>query len=100
MALGECTAIVAPYYNIGLVVILVFLFIRLLKIRRRGYFSQPWYLLFLAICIFILEELLTILKHAGIISYPAMSNPLFEMVIVALFIYMVLKQREHIAKHY
>ncbi|HLC96877.1 MAG TPA: hypothetical protein VJH97_06155 [Candidatus Nanoarchaeia archaeon] len=92
--LAESLGVVAPYYNLVLVVIIIPLFIKLLKIRTKRVNLQPWKLLFIGFGIFIVEELLTILNGLGITNSPRILTSLFEMVIVTLFIYMLLLQRE------
>ena len=100
MTLAQCAGIVAPYYNLGLVIIVVILFFKLFKTHTPENFTKPWYLLFGALCLFILETVLTILKHASLIDYPAWINPVLELAMLALFIYMVLIQKDHVKENY
>ena len=93
-----CLGLVAPYYNLALVVIVILLFIRLFKIDDKNNYTKPWKLLFFAISIFVLEEILTVLKNAGIITIPRIANAFFEMIIISLFIYMLLLQKEYVKK--
>ena len=96
LALGT----VAPFYNLALVVITILLFVMLFKNPKREAFMMPWYLLFTCICIFILEELFTILRSAGLTIIPPHINAFFELAIITIFIYMVLLQKEHVNKHH
>lgn len=92
----DCLGLVAPYYNMVLVVILVALFIALFRRADKKVFIKPWKLLFFAICVYILEEITTILASAGIIVLPDIVNAVLETVIVTSFIYMVLIQKEYV----
>lgn len=96
MSLGTCLSIAAPYYNLAFVVIVMILFTQLFAQRKnKRVYLKPWKFLLAALCIFIVEEILTILKGAGVISYPGTINGFFEMIIISMFIYMVLLQKEN-----
>ena|SRR3989344_9089885 len=95
--IGKCVGIAASYYNLIFVAIIIFLFLKLLKIPTQLY-KRPWKLLFIAVLVYVLEEILTILQNAGIISFPHFIVGFFEMVIILLFIYMLLLQRDYIKK--
>jgi hypothetical protein len=98
--LGLALGTAAPYYNLVLVAILIYLFIKLFraqKINRRVY-MMPWYLLFVALIIFVVEELFTVLRTAGILNFPAHINGFFELGIIAIFIYVLLIQKQHLKK--
>lgn len=92
----DCLGLSAPYYNLVLVGVVVALFIYLLRLPNKKVFNEPWKYLFLAIIIYIVEELLTILKAADLISFPHFIFGIFEMAIIGLFIYMCLLQKEHL----
>ena len=96
--LGESLGLVAPYYNLALVIIVIILFIRLFKTHDKKTYIEPWKFLFFAISVFVLEELLTVLKDSGIVSIPRITNSVFEMVIITSFIYMLLLQKEYLKK--
>ena len=100
MALAQCAGLIAPYYNLALVVIIMVLFVKLFRTHTPESFSKPWYLLCAALGLFVVEEVLTVLKFVGVISYPPVINPVFEMAMVALFIYMLLIQKRHIREQY
>jgi len=98
IALGQ----IAPYYNLGFVVIAVGLFIQLFRThatRKSRVYLTPWVLIFCAVCIFILEEVFTILRSVGVLNIPAHINGYFELVIISLFIYSLLLQKEFIKTH-
>ena len=59
-------------------------------------FVRPWKFLFFAILIYVIEEFFTVAEGLNLILLPVWLFPLFEMIIVILFIYMLLIQREHI----
>lgn len=96
--LDICLGLVAPYYNLVLVIIVVLLFIKLFKTPNKNIFILPWKFLFAAIFVYIIEETITIVEGHAIISPPAYLFPLLETVIVTLFVYMCLIQKEHIKK--
>ena len=94
-----CTGIVAPYYNLAMLIIVVILFAYLLKTpNKKKVFMAPWKYLFFAIMVFSLEEIMTVLGAAGILRFPQFIFGIFEMIMISLFIYMVLLQKENIKK--
>ena len=86
--------IIAPYYNLVLVTITIVLFIKLFKTSKQQKTAIPWKVLFAALIVYIFEEVLTILRAARIIDIPIHINGFFELSIIALFIYAILKQKE------
>ncbi|MBI5391264.1 hypothetical protein HZB02_07275 [Candidatus Woesearchaeota archaeon] len=99
MTLAACFGTVAPYYNLGLVIIVFILFLQLFQTPKKRKLMH-WKLLFGAVCLFVIEELLTILKFAGLIDYPLWINPLLETGMIIQFIYMLLHQQRLVSKHY
>ena len=89
---------VAPLYNLVLVAIVIILYIYLLKIKTKNFYALPWILIFIAICIFIVEEIITVLSNTGIYLIPHFIFGFFEMAMITLFIYALLLQREYIKK--
>jgi heme A synthase len=99
--LSEALTLVAPYYNLALVTIIVVLFIKLFRTKptRPDIFMQPWYVLFSVICVYILEAITTVLRAAGLIPLDNVYiNGFFELIIVSLLVYMMLLQKEHLTK--
>jgi len=96
MAIAECIGIAAPYYNLALVVVVVTLFVVLLRIKNEQRFLTPWKFVFGALCVYIVEEVITVLDGLKVIVTPKLVFPLLEMVIIALFIYALLVQNEHL----
>jgi hypothetical protein len=92
--------IAAPYYNLALVVVIIILFAVLFRTPSAKAFMKPWYLFFICICIFIVEEILTVLRAAGVTVIPQYFNAFFELAIITIFIYIVLLQKEHVKKHH
>lgn len=93
--LSTCLGLVAPYYNLVLVVIVVILFIKLFKTPNKKAYILPWKFLFFSIFVYILEEVITILELTNVITVSKLLYPLFEMIIITLFIYMVLLQKKY-----
>ncbi|MFH2027723.1 MAG: hypothetical protein ABIJ08_01160 [Nanoarchaeota archaeon] len=96
--LGSCLGLVAPYYNLVLVLILLPLFVGLLNKKNKEIDLKPWVLLFAAIIIYIIEEILTVMNGIGFISSPRILTSMFEMAMISLFIYMLLLQKEIIKR--
>lgn len=90
---------VAPYYNLALVVICVFLFIVLFRTPKKT-FMKPWYLLFACVMLFVIEEIITVVRAAGLTAIPHHINAFFELGIIIIFVYLLLLQRDHIKKVY
>ena len=84
--------LVAPYYNLAFVVIIIYLFFKLFNTEARAKTLLPWKILFIALCVYILEEGLTVLRKVGWINIPVHINGFFELIIITLFIYTLLKQ--------
>jgi len=98
MSLLEAIGQAAPIYNLGFVVIVLILFYHLFKTgwKNENIFLKPWALIFGGLCIYIVEEVFTILRSAGVIRIPVHINGFFELMIIILFIHAVLLQKEHI----
>ena len=98
MSLGASLAQAAPLYNLGMVIIALGLFYQLftLKVRDRNVYLLPWKLVFAALLIFIVEELLTVLRGFDFITIPIHINGFFEVLIIGTFIYALLLQKEHV----
>jgi heme A synthase len=99
--LGVALGMIAPYYNLALVIVLLLLFRALFRTEQKTkVFLFPWKLLFFAVMIFIIEEALTILRSTGIIDIPVHINAFFELVIISAFIYSLLLQKEYVRKRF
>ncbi|MBN2420989.1 hypothetical protein JXB27_01785 [Candidatus Woesearchaeota archaeon] len=97
MTLAESVAMVAPYYNAVLIIILFVMFFKLFSHDSRKFaYIKPWKLLFVALVIFLAETVMTALKMLGLIDYPWIIFGFFEMAIITLFIYMLLLQKQFI----
>ncbi len=95
LTLGKAVGLAAPFYNFILVIITIILFLALFKIRTKLY-HKPWKLIFVGVLIATLETIMTILRNLGLISFHPATFVLFEMIIISLFIYAMLSQREYI----
>ncbi len=95
MTLGQSVAMVAPYYNLVLAVICVVLFIKLFSYSDKKFaYVKPWKILFFGFILFIIETIMTISRGLGIIKFHPAIFPMFEMIIVTSFIYMLLLQKQ------
>ncbi|MBS3136192.1 hypothetical protein J4401_04500 [Candidatus Woesearchaeota archaeon] len=98
MTLAESFGIVAPYYNLALVLIVIIMFLKMFSISNRKVFALPWKLMFAAVIIFVVEEVITVLNLLGLFATPRILNVIFEFFIITLFIYALLLQKEHLKK--
>ena len=92
-SVAECIGLGASYYNLAMVVIVIILFITLFRIKTKQ-FIFPWKLIFAAVCIYVIEEVLTVLEGLKVLTVPVIIPPILEMAIILLFIYALLSQRE------
>lgn len=96
--LPYCFGNVAPYYNIVLAIVIIILFLKFFKTSNKKAYTKPWKFLFIAVFVYVGEEIITVLDMAQLITVNKLVFPLFEMVIITLFIYVLLLQREHTQK--
>lgn len=97
MNLGIAAGIVAPYYNLIFAVIAFILFLHLFSYESKKFaYIKPWKILFIGFILFIIETAMTILRGQGIIKFNPAIFPGFEMVIITMFIYMLLLQKQYI----
>jgi len=87
----------APIYNLVFVLIAIYLFIKLFLIKGKEHVRLfPWKLIFVALFIYIIEEVVTILRMNEIVNIPRHINGFFELAMIIIFIYALLDLREHI----
>lgn len=92
--------LIAPYYNLVLVIILFYLFLKLFSTtaKNKKVFQKPWVLIFVALIIYVVEEVLTVLRTEGLVNIPIHINGFFELGIIIIFIYTLLIQKEKISE--
>ncbi len=95
--------VVSPYYDLALTLLSFYLFIKLFTIKKpkgiKGLYLRPWYYIFAGNAVHIFEEGLTVLRNYVWIPFlPPHINGFFELVIISLFIYALLLQKEYINK--
>ncbi|MBR9699470.1 hypothetical protein GOV09_03385 [Candidatus Woesearchaeota archaeon] len=95
----QALGLVAPYYNLTLVVIVIALFVALFRYKETKTFMLPWRLLFNAVLIYVFEQVLAVLDIMGIIPVPRIFFGIFEFAIITIFIYLLLVQQQYIAKN-
>ena len=88
--------LVAPYYNLVLVAIAAWLFVVLFRTPSKKIFLKPWVVLFVSLLIYVVEEVITVLRAVGAVRIPIHVNGFFELAIISLFIYALLLQKEAI----
>jgi len=93
-------AIVSPYYNLVFALIALYMFLKLLKTKAKSkkVFLLPWKLILFALLIYMVEEIITVFRAMGWISIPIHINGFFELVIISLFIYTLLLQKQYLSK--
>lgn len=97
MSLGAAFGMAAPYYNLVFAVIALLLFLHLFSYESKRFaYIKPWKILFIGFILFIVETAMTILRGQGLIKFHPAIFPGFEFVIIGLFIYMILLQRQYI----
>lgn len=96
MSFAECLGQVSGVYNLVLVLIIMILFYKFLKKPSKIIYKKPWVILFFALLVYILEEVFNVLNKLAIYSIPVVMYPIFEMIIISLFIYMLLLQKEYL----
>ena len=96
-AFQAALGLVAPVYNLVLGLIIIFLFFKIFRLPNRLVYIKPWKVMFTAVLVYFVEEIITVLRKAGVVSIEIpFFNALLEMVIISLFIYSLLLQREYI----
>jgi hypothetical protein len=100
VSISTALATAAPYYNLAFVAVAFFLWYHILAHTptKKGVFLLPWKLILVGVLMFVLETVLTILRAAGVISIGRHINGFFELVIITVFIYALLVQKEYIQK--
>jgi len=98
LGLGYCFGMVAPYYNLVLVTIVILLFLKLFKTPNKKTYIKPWKFLFAALLVYVGEEIITVLNMANLINVPKVIFPMLETLIITLFIYVLLLQKENVKK--
>lgn len=97
MTVAEALTIAGPYYNLAFAIIVLFLFGKLFTgYTGKKAFLRPWYFLFAAVIIFILEEVITVLRASQVLDITIYINGFFELAIISLFIYTLMILREHV----
>ncbi len=96
---------IAAIYNVAFSLIVFYLLLQLILMgkKHKKVFIKPWYFLFAAVSVFVVEEFLTILKFFNVLSdviVPRWINAVFELIMVTLFIYMLFVQINHVSEKY
>jgi hypothetical protein len=98
---GVALGMIAPYYNLAMVLVVVLLFTKLFKTEQKAkIYLFPWIMIFFALLVYILEEGITILRALGLVDIPVHINGFFELVIVSAFIYALLSQKQYVKKRF
>lgn len=90
--------LVTPFYNLILAIIILFLFLKFFRMPNRLIYMKPWKIIFAAFCIYLIEETFTVIRNLGLLDFPRIMNGIFEMIIISLFIYALLLQKEYLKK--
>ena len=98
VSLTAALGLTVPYFNLTLVLVVLYLFYRLFREPTRKGYLLPWKVIFIAVLVYIVEEALTALRAIGLVTIQAHINGFFEIAIIILFIYAVLMQKQYITK--
>lgn len=94
-----CLGFTAIYYNLAIGLVNALLFIRLFTIPvKKGAYLKPWKILFIAGLVFFVEEILVFMRAMNLADVPLYVDGYFGLIIVALFLYMLLLQKEYMEK--
>ncbi|MEK6875006.1 MAG: hypothetical protein AABX52_04635 [Nanoarchaeota archaeon] len=96
--IGVALGMTAPYYNLGFVIVVVYLFIELFRTAQENenVYIAPWVYLFGAVITFVIEEALTVLRAVGGVQIGRQINGFFELVIIILFLYALMLQHQYV----
>jgi hypothetical protein len=94
--IAECLGIGAQYYNLALVIVVIIMYIILLRLPAGKAFIKPWKYIFASLCIYIIEQILSILNTTGAVTVHPIIFPILEFFIITIFIYTLLTLKEHI----
>ncbi|HII68617.1 TPA: hypothetical protein HA270_01995 [Candidatus Woesearchaeota archaeon] len=92
MDAGSAVGITAAWLNLILAVILVIMVVRLLRTKSNTLFISPWQWLLFSLAVFFIEEVVAIMDLVGTFDAPKIFFPIFEIVIISSFLYMLLLQ--------
>ncbi len=96
MSISQCLGQVSGIYNLVLIIIIMVIFYKFLKMPSKVIYKTPFVVLFAALLVYILEELFNVLDKLALFSIPLFMYPLFEMIIITSFIYMLLLQKDYL----
>jgi hypothetical protein len=94
----EVTVNLILLLNLFLVAFSFYLFYRLFQVGKGKLAIFSWKLLIIGVVMFVIETLLTLLRVSGVVDTPRAINGLFETVIICVFIYILLFQKQMIAE--
>lgn len=94
--IANCVGVVSIYYNLLIGLILAACFLWLFYIAKKDFYIKPWKVLFLAGIFYMIEEIFIVLRTHNIIYTPVYLDGFFGIIIVSLFIYMLLLQKEYV----
>jgi hypothetical protein len=78
--------ILLPVINVVLAAAIAVYFVRLFFLPKRLIYMPPWELIFTAFVLYVIEEVLTITRSTGLISYPLVIHRIIELCIIVLFL--------------
>ncbi|MBI5066014.1 hypothetical protein HZA97_07290 [Candidatus Woesearchaeota archaeon] len=92
--LKEAFTLVAPWYNLAMILVGLYLFFVLSKIKNNSINLAPWKFVFAALGVGLIEELTIVLRSSGVISVPIHINGFFEVIIIGLLLYTLFLKRK------
>ena len=96
--LSSALSIVAPLYNLLFVFITILLFIFLFRVPNitQKIFILPWQFIFASILVYVVEQIMTVLRQENIVIIPIHVNGFFELISISLFLFGIFLQFEHV----
>lgn len=91
---AEAFSLASPWYNLALIIIGLFLFKHLSKIKSKEIDITPWKFVLLALGVGFIEEVILVLRSSGVINIPLHINGFFEIIIISLLLYALLLKRK------
>lgn len=93
--LNDAISTVGGFYNLVLVAVVMVMFVFFLRNPSRRIYIKPWKLLFFTLCVYVVEEISQVLLNVAGWPIPKIIFPIYEMIMITTFIYMLLMQKEY-----
>jgi len=89
-------AVWIPLVNLVIALVIIFLFTRFFYLPHRLHHVRPWKIIFIALLIWLIEEVLTIMDSFGVFHMNLLIGRGIELVIIILVLHAVFLQKRYI----